>query len=43
MKEKAGASEYVAEQVNSLILQLDLRRLYFLMFAPSRKLQYALA
>ena len=29
--------EYVAEQINSLILQLVLRRFYYLIFAPSRK------
>ena len=35
------AAEYVAEQIISLILQLDLRRFYCLMFTPSRKLQYS--
>ena len=41
LKKKPGASEYVAERTNSLILLLDLRRFYWLMIAPSRKLQYA--
>ena len=35
-------AEYVAEQINSLILQFDLRRFYCLMFALSRKSQYTL-
>ena len=35
------ASEYIAEQIISLILQLGLRRFYCLMFEPSRKLQYS--
>ena len=41
MRHQRMAAEYVAEQINSLILQLDLRQFYCLMFAPSRKLQYA--
>ena len=34
-------AEYVTEQVNSLILQLDFGQCYCLMFALSRKLQHA--
>ena len=30
-------AEYVAKQINSLILQLVLRQFYRLIFAPSRK------
>ena len=36
------AAEYVVEQINRLILQLDLRKFYYMIFAPSRKLQYAI-
>ena len=36
------AAEYVVEQINRLILQLDLRQFYYMIFAPSRKLQYAI-
>ena len=35
------AAEHVAEQINSLILWLDLKQFYCLMFARSRKLQYS--
>ena len=40
-KKQPEESEYVADQINSLILQLDLRRFYWLMFATSQKWQYA--
>ena len=33
-------AEYVAEQINSLILQLGLRQFYRLAFAPSQKSEY---